>query len=216
MCYLLSVSFSLLSSPKLLGLLFLSFVFPVFLLYLFFSFFFPFCLSFFFFVSMAIAGVFLGVRNRSQADIREGKSVRECLEEEKIFFASHPTYRLLPPHLVGVSSLVDKLTKVLFRHIKNFLPEIKREIGAKTRVVLDRLQELGEVKIQSSSLFALLALFFDALMLTSSVSFSDRRSLPLHRLSIFLSYRFITHIDREIERQRLNIDRQIKDRKIDR
>ncbi|KEP60916.1 UNVERIFIED_CONTAM: dynamin-related protein DRPB [Hammondia hammondi] len=87
---------------------------------------------------------YTGVRNRSQADIREGKSVRECLEEEKTFFATHPTYRLLPPHLVGVHSLVDKLTKVLFRHIKNFLPEIKREISSKTRVVLDRLQELGE------------------------------------------------------------------------
>ncbi|KFG34414.1 dynamin gtpase, partial [Toxoplasma gondii FOU] len=89
---------------------------------------------------------YTGVRNRSQADIREGKSVRECLEEEKTFFATHPTYRLLPPHLVGVHSLVDKLTKVLFRHIKNFLPEIKREISSKTRVVLDRLQELGEVR----------------------------------------------------------------------
>lgn len=93
---------------------------------------------------------FLGVRNRSQADIKDGKSVRECLEEEKIFFSSHPTYRLLPPHLVGISSLVDKLTKVLFRHIKNFLPEIKREIGSKMRVVLDRLQELGEVSARLS------------------------------------------------------------------
>ncbi|PFH31932.1 dynamin-related protein DRPB [Besnoitia besnoiti] len=87
---------------------------------------------------------YTGVRNRSQADIREGKSVRECLEEEKTYFATHPTYRLLPPHLLGVHSLVDKLTKVLFRHIKNFLPEIKKEIAGKTRVVLDRLQELGD------------------------------------------------------------------------
>lgn len=42
---------------------------------------------------------------------------------------SHPVYRTLPPHMFGTQSLIEKLTRVLFRHIRTYLPEIKREIG---------------------------------------------------------------------------------------
>eukprot|EP00922_Rhytidocystis_sp_ex-Travisia-forbesii_P068479 GHVS01101997.1.p1 GENE.GHVS01101997.1~~GHVS01101997.1.p1 ORF type:complete len:774 (-),score=103.87 GHVS01101997.1:165-2486(-) len=87
---------------------------------------------------------YTGLVNRSQADIREGKSIQQAIQHEKEFFSSHGVYRALTPGLCGVGSLVDKLTKVLFRHIKNFLPEIKREISNKMRCVSGRLQELGE------------------------------------------------------------------------
>src|SRR5690242_599382 len=35
---------------------------------------------------------FIGVVNRSQADIVSGKSIREALKHEKEFFANHPVY----------------------------------------------------------------------------------------------------------------------------
>uniref|UniRef100_A0A0G4FVQ9 Dynamin-type G domain-containing protein n=1 Tax=Chromera velia CCMP2878 TaxID=1169474 RepID=A0A0G4FVQ9_9ALVE len=86
---------------------------------------------------------YVGVRNRSQQDIRSGKKIKDALEDEKMFFANHPTYRALPPTLLGSRSLTDKLTKVLFRHIRHFLPEIKREINVRVRTLQGRLDELG-------------------------------------------------------------------------
>eukprot|EP00920_Eleutheroschizon_duboscqi_P000090 GHVT01000408.1.p1 GENE.GHVT01000408.1~~GHVT01000408.1.p1 ORF type:complete len:125 (-),score=37.76 GHVT01000408.1:241-615(-) len=71
---------------------------------------------------------YTGVKNRSQLDIKAAKPIAEAIEEEKKFFASHAVYRALPPALCGTPALVDKLTSILFRHIKHFLPDIKREI----------------------------------------------------------------------------------------
>eukprot|EP01053_Blabericola_migrator_P007503 Blabericola_migrator_1__7502@NODE_382_length_9143_cov_306_926399_g305_i0_p1_GENE_NODE_382_length_9143_cov_306_926399_g305_i0NODE_382_length_9143_cov_306_926399_g305_i0_p1_ORF_typecomplete_len800_score142_39Dynamin_M/PF01031_20/9_4e62Dynamin_M/PF01031_20/9_1e02Dynamin_N/PF00350_23/5_3e48GED/PF02212_18/4_3e03GED/PF02212_18/5_5e20FeoB_N/PF02421_18/37FeoB_N/PF02421_18/0_004MMR_HSR1/PF01926_23/0_00013AIG1/PF04548_16/0_29TetR_C_20/PF17925_1/8_1e03TetR_C_20/PF17925_1/9_6TetR_C_20/PF17925_1/4_3e02_NODE_ len=87
---------------------------------------------------------YVGIKNRSQADIAGGKSIQDALEDEKNYFKSHPAYRTLPAHLVGMPSLIDKLTKVLFRHIRNFLPEIKNEISHKRIALRARLAELGE------------------------------------------------------------------------
>lgn len=87
---------------------------------------------------------YVGIKNRSQADIAAKKSIQEALEDEATFFRTHPAYKTLPAHLLGMRSLVDKLTKVLFRHIRNFLPEIKSEISQKLRALRARLAELGE------------------------------------------------------------------------
>eukprot|EP01055_Gregarina_sp_Pseudo9_P001316 Gregarina_sp_Pseudo_9__1315@NODE_187_length_3734_cov_41_904736_g172_i0_p1_GENE_NODE_187_length_3734_cov_41_904736_g172_i0NODE_187_length_3734_cov_41_904736_g172_i0_p1_ORF_typecomplete_len821_score133_91Dynamin_M/PF01031_20/2e62Dynamin_M/PF01031_20/2_9e03Dynamin_N/PF00350_23/1_5e46GED/PF02212_18/7_4e21FeoB_N/PF02421_18/38FeoB_N/PF02421_18/0_0026MMR_HSR1/PF01926_23/0_00092PduVEutP/PF10662_9/99PduVEutP/PF10662_9/4_9Methyltrans_SAM/PF10672_9/0_17Nucleoporin_FG/PF13634_6/0_3Nucleoporin_FG/PF13634_6/1 len=87
---------------------------------------------------------YVGIKNRSQADIAARKSIQAALEDEAQFFRTHPAYKTLPAHLVGMKSLVDKLTKVLFRHIRNFLPEIKGEISQKLRALRARLSELGE------------------------------------------------------------------------
>eukprot|EP01071_Lankesteria_metandrocarpae_P002982 Lankesteria_metandrocarpae@DN2682_c0_g1_i1.p1 len=86
---------------------------------------------------------YTGIKNRSQADIREGKSIEESVQEEQAFFAEHPVYCKLPAHVLGTKSLVEKLTKVLFRHIRSFLPDIKNEINTKIRSVSSRLDELG-------------------------------------------------------------------------
>lgn len=93
-------------------------------------------------------GLTVGIRNRSQADIKAGKSIACCLEEEKKYFKSHPVYGQMSQHFFGVPALTDKLTRVLFLHIKHFLPEIKKEIQVKSRAVSDRIHELGEVSIE--------------------------------------------------------------------
>ena len=87
---------------------------------------------------------YVGVKNRGQSDIRNNVRVRSALDAEKAWFAEHPKYSKLPPGHTGTDCLVSKLTKVLFRHIKNFLPEIKKEIMDRKRKVGDRLGELGE------------------------------------------------------------------------
>lgn len=86
---------------------------------------------------------YTGVINRSTEDIKKGKSIADSLKDELEFFQNHPVYKKLNPNLYGTSSLTDKLTKVLLRHIKNFLPDIKREINEKMRLINDKLCELG-------------------------------------------------------------------------
>ena len=87
---------------------------------------------------------YVGVKNRGQADIRSNIRVRAALEAERKWFSDHPKYSKLPPGYTGTDCLVTKLTKVLFRHIKSFLPEIKKEILDRRRKVAERLTELGE------------------------------------------------------------------------
>ena len=87
---------------------------------------------------------YVGVKGRSQADITEKVKVKIALDQEREFFASHPSYSALPPGHTGTDSLVSKLTKVLFQQIRANLPEIYREIIQKTKECEERLKDLGE------------------------------------------------------------------------
>jgi dynamin 1-like protein len=85
----------------------------------------------------------VGVKNRSQQDIIDNMSVKDAIEKEKLYFATHPQYSAMPPGLLGTDILTNKLTKVLFTHIKHNLPEITKEIKEKQRDIEDRLRDLG-------------------------------------------------------------------------
>ena len=50
-------------------------------------------------------------------------------------------YGKLPPGLTGTITLVDKLTLVLCHHIRQFLPQIKREVSERVRKCEDRSAE---------------------------------------------------------------------------
>ena len=86
---------------------------------------------------------YIGVKNRSQADINENMSVKDAIEKEKMFFSSHPIYSTMPQSMFGTENLTSKLSKVLFTHIKHNLPEITKEIREKIKDVEDRLRDLG-------------------------------------------------------------------------
>lgn len=87
---------------------------------------------------------YVAVKNRSQQDINARLSIADAIDAETEFFKSHTVYKSLPSHYFGMRSLIDKLTMVLFRHIKEFLPEIKNEISLKLRSLKQRIAELGE------------------------------------------------------------------------
>jgi len=74
---------------------------------------------------------YIGIKNRSQADIQEGKTVGQSLQEEKMFFSKSPIYSSLPASCLGTSALVTALTKVLSNNITQFLPELMEQV--KTR-----------------------------------------------------------------------------------
>lgn len=70
-------------------------------------------------------------------------SVKDAIEREKLYFATHPVYSTMPPNMLGTDILSQKLTKVMFTHIKHNLPEITREIKEKVKDVEERLRDLG-------------------------------------------------------------------------
>ena len=86
---------------------------------------------------------YVGVKNRSQQDIVTNVDVKKALEEEKEFFSNHPVYSTMPPGYLGTEVLTQKLTKVLFNHIKHFLPEILKETLNRIKDCDDRLKQLG-------------------------------------------------------------------------
>lgn len=44
---------------------------------------------------------YIGVKNRSQQDIIDNMSVKDAIEREKMYFATHPIYSTMPPHALG-------------------------------------------------------------------------------------------------------------------
>jgi dynamin 1-like protein len=86
---------------------------------------------------------YVGVKNRSQEDISNRVRVENALNEEREFFSKHLVYSTMPPGYLGTEVLSNKLTKVLFTHIKHILPEILKETLHRIKDCEDRLQDLG-------------------------------------------------------------------------
>lgn len=74
---------------------------------------------------------YVGVKLRSQQDIRENVSVQKAIQQEREFFASHPIYSSVPGEVFGTKVLTGKLTKILYRHIRSFLPELMKEMNSR-------------------------------------------------------------------------------------
>ena len=94
---------------------------------------------------------YVGVKGRSNQDLKDGVSVKKGLEEERKFFASHPIYSTMPNEYTGTDALTQKLTKVLYSHIRLYLPDIYKEIVTKMNECEDRLKDLGTALPQDNS-----------------------------------------------------------------
>ena len=86
---------------------------------------------------------FIGIKNRSQQDIIDRIPVKVAQERESLYFSTHPIYSTMPQNLLGIANLTDKLTKILFTHIKHSLPEIVKEIRDKVKETEEDLRDLG-------------------------------------------------------------------------
>lgn len=73
---------------------------------------------------------YVGVKNRCQQDIADNKTVQVSLKEEKTFFAQHPVYSSMSKNFLGTSALVQRLTETLYTHIREYLPELFKEMYA--------------------------------------------------------------------------------------
>lgn len=79
---------------------------------------------------------YVGIKNRSQADIQEKKTVIQSLAEEKMFFSKSLIYSSLPASCLGTQALTTSLTKVLESNILQFLPNLHAEVSKRKSSLL--------------------------------------------------------------------------------
>ncbi|CAD8078311.1 unnamed protein product [Paramecium sonneborni] len=86
---------------------------------------------------------YIGVKNRSQQDIINKVPVQKALRQEEDYFANDPRYSGIPQDILGTRALIEKLTTVLYQHIRKCLPDIIKEIDTKADECEDKLKLLG-------------------------------------------------------------------------
>ena len=65
---------------------------------------------------------YVGVKLRSQQNIRDQMKIKAALDQEKKWFEDHRVYSKLPPGMTGIPALIEKLTKTMFKQIRHTLP----------------------------------------------------------------------------------------------
>ena len=87
---------------------------------------------------------YIGVKCRSQQDNQNKKTIKQALEEERKFFATHPAYKDFDA-TQGTEMLAKKLSVILDEHIKLLLPSIEKLIAMNLEQLSTRLENLGDV-----------------------------------------------------------------------
>ena len=86
---------------------------------------------------------YVGVKNRSKQDLVNKLPMSEMVKKEKEFFRSHPVYKNMPQGYLGTDILIQKLTKIYFKIIRDNLPRIIRAINDRMKQAEDELASLG-------------------------------------------------------------------------
>ncbi|CAD8057356.1 unnamed protein product [Paramecium primaurelia] len=86
---------------------------------------------------------YVGVKLRSQQEINDNIPIIQAVLREKNFFANHPVYSTIPGEIFGTQVLTRKLTTILYRRIRSFLPELMKEINNRVAKIQVRLDVLG-------------------------------------------------------------------------
>jgi len=85
---------------------------------------------------------YVGMVNRSQEDIENGKTVRQAIKDEGAFFRSHKAYSSIS-HKLGTNFLTHQLNKILVTHIKKVLPSMSSKISQQLTEKEAKLRSLG-------------------------------------------------------------------------
>ena len=86
---------------------------------------------------------FIGVVNRSQADLDSKLSISTARDQERDFFKTHPQYRKMMNRM-GMDHLSQKLHNILMEHIKEYLPKVKKHIQDELLETSHQLDKLGD------------------------------------------------------------------------
>jgi dynamin 1-like protein len=85
---------------------------------------------------------YVGIVNRSQADIQKRVSIRDAVRKEAAFFQNHASYRSLASRM-GSGFLSKMLNQILMQHIRDCLPDLKSSITNMLIELDNELQSLG-------------------------------------------------------------------------
>ncbi|KAI0560353.1 Dynamin [Gracilaria domingensis] len=85
---------------------------------------------------------YVGVVNRSQADLDTKATVIQSRAAEKTFFQSHPVYAPYAAKM-GSQYLAEMLSTMLMEHIRHVLPSIRAKITTQLAEVREQLAALG-------------------------------------------------------------------------
>eukprot|EP00468_Gymnochlora_sp_CCMP2014_P008960 CAMPEP_0167761964 /NCGR_PEP_ID=MMETSP0110_2-20121227/12479_1 /TAXON_ID=629695 /ORGANISM="Gymnochlora sp., Strain CCMP2014" /LENGTH=639 /DNA_ID=CAMNT_0007648735 /DNA_START=54 /DNA_END=1973 /DNA_ORIENTATION=+ len=85
---------------------------------------------------------YVGMVNRSQQDINNGKTVKQAIQDEGKFFRSHQAYRSIA-HKLGTNYLTQRLNTILVEHIKKVLPSMSQKIVQQLQEKESKLRALG-------------------------------------------------------------------------
>ena len=86
---------------------------------------------------------YVGVKNRSKQDLVNKLPMAEMVKKEKEFFRSHPVYKNMPTGYLGTDVLIQKLTKIYFKIIRDNLPRIIKAINDRMKEAEEELSSLG-------------------------------------------------------------------------
>ncbi|MCQ2971665.1 MAG: dynamin family protein [archaeon] len=87
---------------------------------------------------------YVGVKNRSKQDLIDKIPMLIASKREKEFFKSHPVYKSMPQGYLGTELLINKLTKIYFRIIRENLPRIVKAINDRVKIAEEELSSLGQ------------------------------------------------------------------------
>lgn len=92
---------------------------------------------------------FIGVVNRSQEDINNDVSIKTSLDKEREFFMTHPQYNTIHEKC-GYNYLANTLNKILMNHVKQCIPDLKRQVTSKLLKTRSLLNELGDPQLNQN------------------------------------------------------------------
>ena len=93
---------------------------------------------------------FVGVVNRSQKDIVDGKPIAEARAAEHKFFEEHPRYRSMAGTM-GTGYLAKRLNEMLLSHIRARLPDLQGKVHAALSAAKSELANFGDSRLEGGS-----------------------------------------------------------------
>ena len=93
---------------------------------------------------------YVGVLNRTKDEMKNKMPIEEKYEKEKIFFNNHEIYNKIPSHLLGHTSIIDKIKKIYFMMIKKKIIDIFVELQRNKNIenineIIDSIKENDDI-----------------------------------------------------------------------
>ncbi|GFT55312.1 dynamin-2 [Nephila pilipes] len=137
---------------------------------------------------------YVGVLNRSQEDINEGRDIEHSRKNEKRFFENHPAYSDMADRL-GSEYLQKLLHIVLVEHIRKSLPTVRKELTQKLSTLrkdvklMDQMMGFNSDGTSGAQVFLhkLVLLFVDDIQ-TKLFGYSDSVSMDSLNAGVIINH----------------------------